>query len=284
MTLDELQEAAVQADLTTAWLGRRYDYVATLDSTNERMKARVATSGVADAAYPAGAVLLTDFQSAGRGRLDRRWEAPPGSSLLLSVLLRPPWPARRGPWLTMLAGLAVAEAIEEVTGISAGLKWPNDVVLADDAADDSAAESWRKVCGLLLDVTFDAAGDRLQSAILGIGLNVNIPAAALPEAATPATSLLVAGGRPVARRPLLVTLLRRLEGHYEAALAGRSPVDAWSARLVTLGRRVIVTAADTAAPLRGTAEAVDEWGCLLVRDDAGRRHTIAAGDVSLRGN
>lgn len=281
MTQDELHEAAVRADLTTAWLGRPYHYAATLDSTNERMKTW-AVQAAADASYPAGAVLLTDFQSAGRGRLDRRWEAPPGSSLLLSVLLRPPWPARRGPWLTMLAGLAVVEAIEAVTGIPAGLKWPNDVVLA--GADDSAAGSWRKVCGLLLDVTLDAAGERLESAILGIGLNVNIPAAALPKAATPATSLLVAGGRPVARRPLLVALLRRLERHYEAALAGRSPVEAWGQRLVTLGQRVTVTAAGTAAPLQGTAETVDEWGCLLVRDDAGELHTVAAGDVSLRGN
>ena len=277
MTQNELDEAAVQGDLTTTWLGRPYYYVATLDSTNERMK-----TWASDASYPAGTVLLTDFQSAGRGRLDRHWEAPPGSSLLLSVLLRPEWPVSRGPWLTMLAGLAVAEAIEEVAHIPARLKWPNDVVLAE--ASDSAAGLWRKVCGLLLDVTLDAAGVHLESAILGIGLNVNIPAAALPDAATLATSLLVSGGHLVGRRPLLVALLRRLEWQYEAALAGRSPVEAWSERLVTLGQRVTVTAAGTAAPLRGMAEAVDEWGCLLVRDDAGVRHTVAAGDVSLRGN
>lgn len=276
MSLDELHEAAVRADLTTTWLGRPYHYVARLDSTNERLKAPAA-----DASYPAGAVLLTDFQSAGRGRLNRHWEAPPGSSLLLSVLLRPSWPARRGLWLTMLAGLAVVEAIEEVAGIPARLKWPNDVVIA---AGDAAAPSWRKVCGLLLDVSLDDTGDYLESAILGIGLNVNIPETALPDAVTPAISLLVAAGRPVARRPLLVALLRRLEWHYEAALAGCSPVPAWSERLVTLGQRVTVTAAGTTTPLQGTAEAIDEWGCLLVRDAAGELHTVAAGDVSLRGN
>jgi BirA family biotin operon repressor/biotin-[acetyl-CoA-carboxylase] ligase len=138
-----------------------------------------------------------------------------------------------------------------------------------------------KVCGLLLDAALDGAG-RLESAILGIGLNVNVPRAALPEATTPATSLLVAGGRPAARQPLLVELLARLERHYEAAEGGHSPVAAWRERLITLGRRVEVAIAG-AMPLDGVAEGVDEGGRLLVRDNAGRLHAIAAGDVTLRG-
>lgn len=99
----ELGEAAVAAALTTTWLGRAYRYVAATDSTNEQMK-RWAAGGA-----PHGAVLLANYQSAGRGRLDRRWDAPPGTALLLSALLRPVgWQAKRGAWLTMLAGLAAA--------------------------------------------------------------------------------------------------------------------------------------------------------------------------------
>ncbi len=283
---DDLSEAAVGATLTTAWLGRVYRYLPRTGSTNDDLKAWAA--GIAPApplansrpapASPAphGAVLATGYQSAGRGRLDRRWDAPPDTSLLLSLLLRSgDWPAERGPWLTMLAGLAVAEAIEVVVGLPARLKWPNDVVLAHD-------EGWRKVCGLLLDTTLDAAG-RLETAVVGIGLNVNIPAGQLPAAITPPTSLLVAAGRVVARRPLLAALLAMLERHYERVAAGHSPAEAWSARLITLGQRVQVTAAGAGTPLVGLAEATDAWGRLLVRDDAGRQHTIAAGDVTLRG-
>ena len=263
-----LNPAAVGATLTTAWLGRVYRYAAEIDSTNEQMK-----QWAADGA-PQGAVLLADYQSAGRGRLDRRWDAPPGTALLLSVLLRPAgWPAERGAWLTMLAGLAVAEAIEAVASFPARLKWPNDVLVEQDG-------QWRKVCGLLLDATLD--GERLATAIVGIGLNVNVPASDLAAFATPATSLLAAGGRPLARRGLLAALLARLEHAYDAADAGQSPVGAWSARLETLGQAVTVTAAGAAAPLLGVAEGVDEYGRLLVRDAAGQSHTIAAGDVTLR--
>lgn len=267
---DDLSEQAVSAALTTAWLGRPYRYVARTGSTNDDLK-QWAAGGA-----PHGAVLLTDFQSAGRGRLDRRWEAPPGTSLLFSALLRPVgWPAERGAWLTMLAALAAAEAIEAVVGLPAGLKWPNDVLLD--------ADGWRKAAGLLLDTSFDAAGG-LETAVIGIGVNVNIGPADLPAAATPATSLLVACGRPVSRRALLIELLARLEQGYAAAAAGQSPAPGWSARLLTLGQGVHVTSGATAATWSGTAEGIDEWGRLLVRDAAGHLHTIAAGDVTLRGH
>jgi BirA family biotin operon repressor/biotin-[acetyl-CoA-carboxylase] ligase len=265
----ELDEEAVRAALTTVWLGRPYLYQVTIDSTNDYLKARVS-----DPAYPAGTVLLADYQSAGRGRLDRRWEAPPGVSLLFSVLFRPGWPAERGPWLTMLAGLAAAEAIEAVAGLPVWLKWPNDVMLDHDG-------HWRKAAGLLLDTALDSRG-RLESAILGIGLNANTPPTALPQAPTPATSLLAAGGRPVARLSLLVALLERLERRYAAADAGRSPRAEWAERLITLGQQVTVSAAGSGDALTGMAEGVDEWGQLLVRDDAGHLHAIAAGDVTLR--
>ena len=270
---NDLSEVIVKPALSTVWFGRPYVYAASLDSTNEQMKA-----WVADPAYPSGAVLLADFQSAGRGRLDRRWDAPPGTALLFSVLLRPRWPVNQGAWLTMLAGLAVAEAIEAVAGLPARLKWPNDVVLAVGETGE-----WHKVCGLLLDVTLAPAGDRLESAIIGIGLNVNIPESGLPVAATPATSLLVAGGRPVARRALLLALLERLEQYYEAAVVGRSPAEGWATRLITLGRPVVVTSPGSSSSPAGTAEGVDEWGQLLVRDASGVLHTVAAGDVTLRG-
>jgi BirA family biotin operon repressor/biotin-[acetyl-CoA-carboxylase] ligase len=123
---------------------------------------------------------------------------------------------------------------------------------------------------------------RFQSAVLGIGINVNIPVESLPEAVTPATSLRVAAGRSFSRLDLLADFLYRLEIAYQTAENGRSPQSAWQQRLVTLGKQVRVTQGQSGQPIVGEAVGSDEWGRLLVRDEAGQLHTIAAGDVTLR--
>jgi BirA family biotin operon repressor/biotin-[acetyl-CoA-carboxylase] ligase len=269
-----LTQAAVQEALQTRWLGRSFRAVEATGSTNDDLKAWA----FADPPAPDGTVLLAGYQYAGRGRFDRRWEAPPDSSLLFSTLFRPDWPAERANWLTMLAGLAVVEAIESAAAgpapVRAGLKWPNDVVLM-------TGDGPRKTAGLLLDSVLSAGG-RLETAVLGIGLNVNLPAESLPPASTPPTSLLVALGRPQSRLALLVAILEGLERHYEAAAAGQSPREAWNARLLTLGREVAVSHHGGGDVLHGVAEGTTEQGHLLVRDAAGQTHVVAAGDVSLR--
>lgn len=267
---DELSETAVQAALTTTWIGRSYRYYPELDSTNTALKALLGSVGE----VAPGTVLLADYQRQGRGRMGRQWEAPPGSSLLLSVLFRPAWPARQVNWLTMIGALAVSEAIERVAGCRSGIKWPNDVLVHQEG-------TWRKVCGLLLEGEW-RGDDRLAHAILGIGINVNVPAGRLPAAATPATSLLLASGTAVSRLALLAALLQGLEQRYETAVRGASPQPAWHARLLTIGRQVRVTQSGAAAAIDGIAEATDPWGQLLVRDAAGTLHAIAAGDVTLR--
>ncbi|MCP4425398.1 MAG: biotin--[acetyl-CoA-carboxylase] ligase [Chloroflexi bacterium] len=268
----ELGETAVQAALSTQWLGQTYRYFASANSTNDLLKDQIEVGG--DVLLPTGTVFLTDYQSRGRGRLNRLWLAPAGSSLLLSALFRPGWPAEQAQWLTMLACLAAAEAIETTTDMPVGVKWPNDLVIQLEGV-------WHKVSGLLLEGDMGDDG-RLQSAILGIGINVNIPPAQLPDAVTPATSLLAVTGRPVSRLDLLVDFLQRLEFGCEAAAKGQSPQPAWNQRLIMVGEQVQVTRMDTGWQIAGTAESADEWGRLLVRDDAGKLHAIAAGDVTLR--
>lgn len=268
---DRLDETAVQSALATRWLGRSYHYRPRIGSTNNWLKKMVAASNGQE--LPAGTVLLADFQSRGRGRLNRRWQAPVGTSLLFSVLFRPEWPAERVNWLTMAAGLATVEAVTTETGLVAGLKWPNDLMVA-------VAGEWRKAGGLLLEGNLGANGG-LESAILGIGINVNIAAEQLPEVLTPATSLWAAGGRIVSRLALLVTLLQRLEAHYEATNGGQTPHVAWSRCLVNLGQPVQVTNVVSGQMLSGIAENVDGYGHLLLRDDDGQLHTITAGDVTL---
>lgn len=270
---NDLSKTAVTDTLRTTWLGRPYLYFESVESTNVLLKEHLATAD--EAALPAGTVYLTDFQSAGRGRLARRWEAPACTSLLFSVLLRPGWPTQQANWLTMMASMAAADAIESLTELTVSVKWPNDLMLL-------SGHVWHKVGGILLEGDLGEDG-RLRSVILGIGLNVNIPANQLPAAVTPATSLQVAGGRPLPRRPLLIALLSRLEAYYEAAGQGESPQPAWNRRLMMVGQPVQVTPTTGGEAISGIAEGTDPWGQLLVRDDTGVLHTIAAGDVTLRG-
>ena len=147
---------------------------------------------------PEGAVVVAGEQTAGRGRLGRRWLAPAGTSVLCSVQLRPDVSGERLPELTGVAARACAEAVEALTGLAAELKFPNDVLL-----------DGRKTAGVLA----EAREDRV---VLGIGVNVNVPAEQLPvEVEHPATSLLVETGRELDRGELLVELLERLERRYD---------------------------------------------------------------------
>ncbi len=270
---NELSETAVAAAINTKWLGCSYQYLESTGSTNDLLKKQVAAEGLAES--PEGAVVLTDHQMKGRGRFDRIWTASPNSALLFSVLFRPNWPAVQLSWLSMLAGLSVAEAIEKETGLQAALKWPNDVVLEQNGI-------WSKVCGILLEGTISTEGG-LEHAVLGIGINVNMTLDELPPVLPPAISLMAAAGHSFSRLALFGELLQRLETHYEAACRGESPRQAWNGRLVTLGQRVEVYFAGQSSMLEGTAEDTDEWGQLLVRDDQGQLHTVMAADVSLRG-
>lgn len=269
---NQLHETAVQSAISTRWLARSYHYLPTVGSTNDRLKEMLAKGSDDDP--PAGTVVLADFQNQGRGRLNRSWEAPPGTSLLLSVLFRPYWPAKQAHWLTMAASLAAVEAIKKEANLTVGIKWPNDLMIF-------VVNEWRKAGGLLLEGSLSANG-RLESAILGIGMNVNIPQEQLPDASTPATSLLVAGGRPIPRLALLAGFLQRLEAHYEVAERGKSPQATWVQQLITLGQSVHVTHTGSGQTLSGRAEGTDTWGRLLLRDGAGQLHTIATGDVTLR--
>lgn len=270
--MDSLTATAVSQSLSTRWLGRVCYVFPELASTNDWLKEMVHQGTPDDP--PAGLVLLTEFQRQGRGRLDRRWEAPAGSSLLLSMLFRPEWPAERANWLTMLVSSAAAEAVAQQTGLDVRLKWPNDIMVQQHGA-------WHKLSGILQEGGFGANG-RLQWAVVGIGINVNIPPANLPIGSTPATSLLAATGQPVARLPLLVNFLQRVEDFYDAVGNGRSPQPRWQEKLITLGQPVQVTQPQTGQSFVGIAEATNAAGHLLVRDEAGQRHTIAAADVTLR--
>ncbi len=260
--MEPFSARAIRRGLDTAFLGRNLVFLPEIGSTNDEAK-RLAQDGA-----PEGTLVITNHQTSGRGRLDRRWEAPPGSSLLMSLVFRPPLAPHEVQRLTMVCGLAVIDAIEAETGLQAGLKWPNDVVVGD-----------AKVAGILTEI--GSKGNEVDFAVVGLGLNVNLDPASLPEGLlVPATSLSRELERPVARLPLLWALLRAVERRYAAVKAGHAPHVEWAERLVTLGQPVVVSTGG--AVLSGVAERVNAEGALLVRLDSGRLETVMAGDVTLR--
>jgi BirA family biotin operon repressor/biotin-[acetyl-CoA-carboxylase] ligase len=267
-----LDETSVQSALRTRWLGHTYYHFDTIDSTNSTLREMWFKGS--DQIPPAGTVVQADYQTHGRGRFNRQWLAPAGSSLLLSILFRPQWTADKAQWLTMIASLAAAEAIEALTHLVTGLKWPNDLVVSVDG-------SWHKVGGLLLEGNVHADA-RLRSVMVGVGINVNISSEELPETEAPITSLMIQAGSPISRLRLLVEFLARLETLYEGTEKGISPQPAWKQRLITLGKAVQVTRFSDTSPLSGVAEDADDWGRLLVKDSTGRLHQISAADVTLR--
>lgn len=259
---EALSAERIRADLDTKLVGQRVVYLPRTGSTNDQAR-RLALTGA-----PEGTLVIADCQTAGRGRLNRRWEAPPGSSLLISLIFRPELAPHQVQRLTMLCGLAMTDAVMSETGLRADLKWPNDIVIGG-----------AKAGGILTELTL--AGERVDHVIVGIGLNVNLEPAQLPgRLLMSATSLSQALGRQVMRHSLLMTFLRAVEARYMALNAGHSPHLEWMARLVTLAQFVTVSGGDTV--LEGMAEGVDKNGALLVRLADGRLETVVAGDVTLR--
>lgn len=267
-----LNAELIERTLTTRWLGQPVLYFPTVGSTNDIAHAQ-ATEGAPD-----GLLVIADEQTAGRGRLDRRWWAPSGTCLLFSLLLRPDIPSFQASQLTMGLGLGAVEGIERTTGLRPMLKWPNDLIL-----------NGRKLGGMLSELRLE--GEKLIYAVLGIGINVNLdlrqPSVAAgqvdgtpfppPELFDTATSLLMVLGRPVDRLALLAQILAATEVWYERVRRGESPYMAWAARLETLGQRVRVSL--RSGTLEGDAVAVTPEGALIVRTEAGREHSIWSGDV-----
>ncbi|MBI3359873.1 MAG: biotin--[acetyl-CoA-carboxylase] ligase [Chloroflexi bacterium] len=254
----EFTLANLERTLAGLRFGRPLRFFESIGSTNDEAR-RMAEGGA-----PEGALVVADEQVTGRGRAGRSWQTPRGAALAASFILRPDLaPAQLGR-ITMLGGLAAAEAIDKIIGGRASLKWPNDVLL-----------DHKKVCGVLAESAL--IGERIAFVVLGIGINVNAGPAG--EVQFPATSLAEASGGPVDRVALLASLARRLTLRYEE-IGGESLHEAWAARLAYQGKRVTVNT--SAGVTEGVDEDVDADGALILRLDSGESRRVLAGDVRLR--
>lgn len=207
----------------TERIGRRVFVYDRVDSTNS-LGAALAGGEEAD-----GLVLIADEQTAGRGQYGRVWQSRPGSSLLMSVVLRPPPELRRPVVLTAWVAVSVAEAILALTGVQAKLKWPNDLLLRG-----------KKCCGILIEQTGTQSG---VTAVAGVGLNLNQTADEFAQAGLPeATSLGVASGGLIDAHTAAGVVIRELDREYARLLSGeRAAVEAdWKWRVGLLGRHVII--------------------------------------------
>jgi len=255
--MDQLDADAIKRATQTQLLGQEIDVQGEVDSTSAALLRR------AQAGALEGTVVIADSQTAGHGRLGKLWISPPGVNLYLSVLLKPPFHIREAHVLTLLGSLAVADTIE-AHGVTAQVKWPNDVLVAG-----------KKIAGVLSEV--EAADGHIGHLILGIGVNLNLERhsidSLLGTEAARATSLQEVLGHVIDRNVFAGMLLEKLEARYLAFQAkGRQPLlTEWRKRSF-LGSRVTVR-------VEGIAKDIDEEGCLLVTLDDGSTIRVREGEV-----
>jgi len=258
---DRLTPLELRPLLNTHDLGQGLHWYEELGSTSDRAKE------LADEGAEHGTVVIAEAQTAGRGRRGRAWASPARRNLYFSVILRPELPPARAPELTLVASIALCDALRQA-GVNAGIKWPNDLLASE-----------KKIAGILTELA--AEPDRVHWVVLGAGINVNARAEDFPEELRgEATSVLLERGQPAPRALFAAACFTALEEWIDRhAEEGFAPVrEAWRERSVTLGREVIVKA--DGREIAGTADDIDESGALLVRTRAGVERVLA-GDVTL---
>ncbi|MDI6808522.1 MAG: biotin--[acetyl-CoA-carboxylase] ligase [Candidatus Eisenbacteria bacterium] len=247
--------------LETVKLGRNVRVYDRVGSTNDILLA------LAEEGEEEGLLVIAEEQTTGRGRLRRKWYSPRGVGIWMSILLKPDVPAALAPGLSFVASVAVVKAIRRVTGLSAFVKWPNDVLV-----------SGKKVAGILTEMA--AEPDKIEFIVLGVGINVNQDNASLPDAVgASATSLGLELGRRVDRYDVLLSFLCELESLYLTfCRSGLDPLlEEWKGMTDMWGKRISVRCRGRV--IEGIAHDVDESGALIVRLDSGIQERILSGDV-----
>lgn len=260
---DPFNSTLIQQGLNTRRFGRHIVYHETIGSTND------AALALADENAPEGTAVISDEQTAGRGRMARTWLAPPRSSILMSLVLYPPLaPSGLGKLPTPFA-LGCCQAIRLQTGLDARIKWPNDLLIRG-----------KKCAGILAEAKI--AGNVIEYAVVGLGLNVNFRASLVQGIPGDATTLSDELGRRIPRAALVRSILEHSEHYYARLCAGDALREDWKANASTVGQRV--HAFTPWGEEQGVAEDIDDDGALWLRRPDGSRVRLVAGDVTLHGS
>ena len=262
-TPDVLSLNELQSHRTASWIGKETVCYEVIDSTNAQA-VRLAEDGIGH-----GALIIADSQQAGRGRRGRSWESPAGTSIYMSILLKPEINPSNASMITLVAALAVSRAITQMIGKPVGIKWPNDIVM-----------NGKKICGILTEMS--AHFNDINHIVVGIGINVNVESFPV-EIAHMATSLQMETGMRINRAELISAVCKQFEEVYEIYLQTqdlRNLVKEYNANLVNMHQRVKVL--DPKEPFEGRAMGITSRGELIV-DTVESRKLISSGEVSVRG-
>lgn len=261
---DVLTGEELKSLMQTQWAGRNIVYYPETDSTNLRIRE------LGDAGAPHGTLAVADMQTAGRGRRGRTWESPPGSSIYMSILLRPDIIPGAAPMLTLVMACSVAEGISDCENVDIRIKWPNDVIAGG-----------KKLVGILTEMSTQI--DYINHVTIGVGINVNMTE--FPEnIRDTATSLRLETGHEVRRAPLIAAIMKRFEENYAVFLKTQDMsglMEKYSGMLINLDRDVLVLGAEDS--YKAHALGIDRQGELIVRREDGMEEKIYAGEVSVRG-
>ncbi len=266
---DILSKSEIASRLHTKWAGRKLYYLESTGSTNTDAK-RLAEEG-----EPHGTTIVANMQTAGKGRRGRTWQSPAGANTYFTILLKPDFSPDKASMLTLVMALSVAEAIEEITGLKADIKWPNDIVVHK-----------KKVVGMLTEMSTTPEMDEIQYVVIGVGTNVNYDSPEnFPEELRPtATSLRMEAGHLINRAALTERMLAWFEVNYEKfeeTLDLSGLMDSYEKHLINVGAQVRVL--DPAGEYTGISRGINAVGELLVEKENGETINVYAGEVSVRG-
>ncbi|MDM5331248.1 biotin--[acetyl-CoA-carboxylase] ligase [Neobacillus sp. CF12] len=258
ITADELR-----LGLTTKFIGKNVHYEESVEST-QKIAYLLAYEDA-----PEGTVIIAEEQLSGRGRMDRKWHSPKYTGIWMSIILRPNIPLPKAPQLTLLAAVAIVQAIEDLTGLLPEIKWPNDILIKG-----------KKVTGILTEL--EAEADRINSIIIGIGMNVNQTKDDFPsELQQIATSLSLEKGEKVARADLIKGIFMNLEKLYLLYLEeGFLPIKLlWESYAISIGKNI--TARTLTHSIIGKAQGITDDGVLIIEDEQGKTHHVYSADIEL---
>jgi len=261
---DALLQNEIRENLKTRILGKSniYHFNST-DSTNV-MAEHFASEGAAE-----GDIVVAEYQTQGKGRKGRSWFSPAGEGIYVSIILRPRISPHEAPKLTLMASVAIAEAIAACVPVDAAIKWPNDILIAG-----------KKVAGILTEIKAEI--DKIHHVVVGVGINVNTSYESFPlDIRDNATSLFRETGNKISRTFILKTCLECLEKQYEILQnQGFTPIlEQWKQLSEMAGKKITVDVLDTS--YAGIVEDVNEDGYLIIRDQEGNTRRIVSGDVFL---